>query len=110
MVRTIIPGMLLASWLIGLSQAQSQEQAYSVATNESTFTIFVGRSGALSGFGHEHIVAIKSFSGEAHVPSNALSRASLALEIDAGSLSVADKDITDKERGEIERAMKSKVG
>jgi len=109
MVRTIIPGLLLASWLIGLSQAQSQEHAYSVATNESTFTIFVGKSGALSGLGHEHIVAVKSFSGEAHIPSNALNRALFSLEIEAGSLFVTDEGITDKERMEIERTMKSKV-
>jgi polyisoprenoid-binding protein YceI len=109
MARTVTLGLLLAGWLIGLSQAQTQEQIYSVATNESAFTILVGKGGALSGLGHEHIVAVKSFSGEAHIPSNALDRASFALEIEAGSLSVADKGIADKERMEIERTMKSKV-
>ena|ERR1051326_3775668 len=107
--RTIILGLLLVSWQICRLPAQAQERAYRVATNESTLTIFVGKSGALSGLGHEHIVAIKSFSGEAHVLSNALSRASFTLEMDAGSLSVVDKNISDKDRVEIERAMKSKV-
>jgi len=100
---------LLAVWQYGLSQAQPLESVYSVATNESTLTIFVGKAGALRGLGHEHVVAVKSFSGEAHIPSNALNRASFAFEIETGSLSVADKGITEKERIEIERTMKSKV-
>jgi polyisoprenoid-binding protein YceI len=101
--------LLLASWQIGLSQAQAQAQAYSVATNESTLTILVGKAGALRGLGHEHVVAVKSFSGEAHISPNALNRASFALEIEAGSLSVADEGISDKDRMEIERSMKEKV-
>jgi polyisoprenoid-binding protein YceI len=109
MVRTAIPGLLLASWQFCWLPTQAQETVYRVATNESTLTIFVGKSGALSGLGHEHVVAIKSFSGEAHVPSNALGRSSFAVEMDADSLSVADKNISDKDRVEIERTMKSKV-
>jgi polyisoprenoid-binding protein YceI len=109
MARTITLSLLLASWQVLRSQAQTQERAYSVATNGSTLTIFVGKSGALKGLGHEHIVAVKSFSGEAHIPSNALGGASFALEIDAGSLSVIDEGISDKDRMEIESSMKSKV-
>jgi len=107
--RTVTIGLLLASWQIGLSQAQVQQTAYTVAPNESTLTILVGKAGALRGLGHEHVVAAKSFSGEAHIPSNALYRASFSFELDTGSLSVADEGISDKDRMEIERSMKEKV-
>jgi polyisoprenoid-binding protein YceI len=101
--------LLLATWQIGVSQAQAQQSAYTVTPNESTLTILVGKAGALRGLGHEHIVAVKSFSGEAHIPSNALNRATFAFELDTGSLSVADEGISDKDRMEIERNMKEKV-
>jgi polyisoprenoid-binding protein YceI len=101
--------LLLATWQIGLSQAPVQPSAYTVAPNESTLTILVGKAGALRGLGHEHVVAAKSFSGKASIPSNALNRASFAFEIGAGSLSVADEGISDKDRLEIERSMKEKV-
>jgi polyisoprenoid-binding protein YceI len=102
-------GLLLASWQIGLCQAQVQQSTYSVVPNESTLTILVGKAGALRGLGHEHVVAARSFSGEAHIPANALNRASFAFELDTGSLSVADQGISDKDRMEIERSMKEKV-
>jgi polyisoprenoid-binding protein YceI len=43
------------------------------------------------------------------VPAAGVSQASLELEVEAGSLAVVDKGISDKERAEIQKAMETEV-
>jgi polyisoprenoid-binding protein YceI len=59
--------------------------------------------------GHEHIVAVKSFTGEVRMSPDEMSRTSFVLEANANALAVVDEGISDKERKEIQSAMESKV-
>jgi polyisoprenoid-binding protein YceI len=89
--------------------AQAEERTYSIVPSQSALTILVGKAGALSGLGHEHLIAAKAFTGRAVLPMNEVSRASFVIELDAASLSVRDKGISDKDRTQIQSAMQTKV-
>src|SRR5262245_46145440 len=83
----LLPGLSL------LSPAQAESGNYSVVVTQSTFTILVGKAGALSAFGHEHVIAVKSYSGRIRVSADDLSKATFELEVETKSLTVADKGI-----------------
>jgi polyisoprenoid-binding protein YceI len=81
---------------------------YVLDTRSSQFTVQVFAGGLLSAFGHSPTIAIRDFSGEAEVNPEDPAQSSLRLSIEAASLSVRD-DISDKDRGEIERTMRQEV-
>src|SRR5919204_2893161 len=83
------------------SAAPMQARTYSILASQSTFTVFVGKAGFLGGLGHDHTIAVRSFSGRVQVPAGGVSQASLELEVETKSLAVADKGINGKERAEI---------
>ena len=105
---TIILGVLLAI-LRTQSPAQAEATAYSIVPSQSTLTILVGKAGALSGLGHEHVIGGKTFNGRALLPANGISGASFAFELDSASLAVLDEGISDKDRAQIRSAMQTKV-
>ena len=98
----------MANWQLWLLSAQAQERIYSV-DSPSSITIFVGRAGVLSGLGHEHVVAVSLFSGEARIALDNPNRSFFRVEANADALSVVDKGISEKDRNEIQSAMESKV-
>lgn len=67
---------------------------------------FVG--GLLSGFGHNHNIAIQGISGEAQFTDGTVAPASLHLKIQADSLSVTDK-VSTNDRQTIEKTMSDEV-
>jgi len=89
--------------------AQAQARPYSIIASESTFIVLVGKAGLFSALGHDHTIAVKSFSGRVHVPASGINQASLEFEVETTSLTVADQGISDKERAEIQEAMQTAV-
>lgn len=81
---------------------------YKLDAESSTFTVQAFAAGFLSGFGHNPIIGIRDFSGEAQFSPETLENAGLRLEIKAQSLTVLD-DIKEKDRREIERTMHDDV-
>jgi polyisoprenoid-binding protein YceI len=81
---------------------------YVINTSASQFTAQVFSGGILSAFGHSPTIAIRDFSGEAHVNPDEPERSSLTITIRADALAVKD-DISDKDRREIERTMKQEI-
>jgi polyisoprenoid-binding protein YceI len=81
---------------------------YHIDPRASTFHVRAFATGMLSAFAHSPTIAIRDYSGEAQISPDALDSASLQLHIKATSLTVAD-DISDKDRGEIERQMYADV-
>jgi polyisoprenoid-binding protein YceI len=77
---------------------------YLLDAKRSKFTVRAFAAGLLSAFGHNPIVAIPDFEGEATVDSDALEKSSLHLVIRAASLSVVN-DMSDKDRNEMSRRM-----
>jgi polyisoprenoid-binding protein YceI len=81
---------------------------YVTDARASQFTVQVFAGGLLSSFGHNPTLAIRDFAGEAEVNPEEVERSSLKLTIQAASLTVRD-DISGKDRGEMERAMREEV-
>ncbi|MDQ3013799.1 MAG: YceI family protein [Acidobacteriota bacterium] len=81
---------------------------YQLDAGQSRFTVQAFASGLLSGLGHNPIIGIRDFTGEAQCAPGTLANASLRLAINPGSLIVLD-DIKEKDRQEIERAMHNDV-
>ena len=77
---------------------------YQIDARASTFKVRAFATGLLSAFGHSPTIRIGEFSGTAEINPDNLESASLLLRIKAASLTVAD-DISDKDRGEIQRQM-----
>lgn len=109
-IATIILSLLLVNLTSGRSSSVPvQARVYTIVAAQSTFTVLVGKAGLFSGLGHDHTIAVKSFSGRAQVPANGIAQASLEFEVETKSLTVADQGISDKERGEIQKAMETDV-
>lgn len=81
---------------------------YVADARASEFTVQVFSGGLLSAFGHSPKIAIRSFSLEADLNPDDISQSSLKFTIKADSLVVRD-DISDKDRREIERAMRAEI-
>jgi polyisoprenoid-binding protein YceI len=81
---------------------------YLIESGVSRFTVRGVASGLLSGLGHNPVVAIPDFAGDARWDPDAPQKASLRLKIRAASLTVQN-DIGDKDRREMERVMREEV-
>ena len=76
-------------------------QRHNIDAQKSTLTIHVGKTGAFSGFGHEHEVRAPIHSGTADTGSHP----AVEIHVDARQLRVIDKDASEKERGEVQNTM-----
>jgi polyisoprenoid-binding protein YceI len=81
---------------------------YVIEAGISRFTVRGFAGGLLSGLGHNPVVAIRDFTGDAHWDPEEPQKASLRLRIRAASLAVQN-DISDKDRREMERVMREEV-
>ncbi len=95
MIRTVFLAAALACAL-GVSAQQRN-----IDTQNSTLTIHVGKTGFLSGLGHEHVVSAPIQSGTADTGSNP----SVEVHVDAGALRVIGKDDSDNDRAEVQKTM-----
>ena len=90
------------------SGARTQVVHYQFDPAASTFTVQAFSEGLLSAFGHDPIIAVKDFSGEAEFVNGTFADASLKLTIQAMSL-VVTNNIKEKDRLDIERTMHMEV-
>jgi polyisoprenoid-binding protein YceI len=81
---------------------------YHIDAGQSNFMVHAFVGGLLSGFGHNHNIAIKDVSGETQFTDGTVTPASLQLKVRADSLSVTDK-VSDSDRQTIERTMRDEV-
>ncbi len=81
---------------------------YAIEAGMSRFTVRGFAGGLLSGLGHNPVVAIPDFTGEARWDPDRPEKASLRLRIRAASLAVQN-EISDKDRREMERVMREEV-
>lgn len=82
---------------------------YLLKVDGSRFTVQAFAEGMFSAFGHDPVIAIRDFTGEARcAQEGSLEGASVKMIIKADSLTVAD-GVSDKDRREIERAMHEEV-
>ncbi len=81
---------------------------YRLAPEQSRFTVQAFAEGLFSAFGHDPVIAIRDFSGEAKFVPGTLEGASLNLRVNADSLAVAG-GVKETDRDEIERVMREEV-
>ncbi len=81
---------------------------YQIDADQSHFVVHAFVGGLLSGFGHNHNIAIQGISGEAQFTDVTVAPASLHMKIRADSLSVIDK-VSAKDRQSIEQTMREEV-
>jgi len=76
-------------------------QQHNIDTQKSTLTIYVGKTGAFSGLGHEHEVRAPIESGTADTGAHP----AVEMRVDARALRVLDKDASEKDRAEVQKTM-----
>lgn len=81
---------------------------YRLDAGQSRFTVQAFAEGLFSSFGHNPVIAIRDFEGEAECAPDTLDAAKLRVKVKADSLAVAD-DIKEKDRHEIEQMMREQV-
>jgi polyisoprenoid-binding protein YceI len=81
---------------------------YRLSAGESRFTVQAFAEGLFSSFGHDPIIAIRDFAGEAECAPDTLEAAKLRVTVKAASLAVAG-NVSEKDRLEIERMMHEQV-
>ena len=96
MSRTMF--LAAASLVCGLGVSAQQ---HNIDTQKSTLTIHVGKTGELSGLGHEHEVRAPIHSGTADTGSHP----GVEIHVNARELRVIDKIDSDKDRAEVQKTM-----
>jgi polyisoprenoid-binding protein YceI len=76
-------------------------QQHNIDPQKSTLTIHVGKTGALSGLGHEHEVRAPIHSGTADTGSHPV----VEIHVNASELRVIDKGDSEKDRAEVQKTM-----
>jgi polyisoprenoid-binding protein YceI len=97
--------LLLAVFAVG----QSRPRTYTIVPSESSFRVFVGKSGLFSALAHNHEIGVKSFSGRVVVPAAGAGAGSLEMEVDAPSLDVLDKEPSEEDKKKIFNSMHNEV-
>jgi polyisoprenoid-binding protein YceI len=90
-----------------IGNPQNVAVRYVIDSRVSRFTVQAFAGGLFSALGHNPVIAIPDFSGEAQIPED-LEQSSLLLTIEAASLRVVS-DMSDKDRLEVERVMHERV-
>jgi polyisoprenoid-binding protein YceI len=78
---------------------------YRIDASRSRFSVQGSADGLLSMFGHDPLIAIRGFGGDARFVPGTLEAASLLMLVQAASLAVVNK-VSDRDRREMERAMR----
>jgi len=88
---------------------QSKARTYTIVPSESSFWVFAGKSGLFSALAYDHEIGVKSFSGRVVVPEAGASGGALELDVEAKSLAVLDKKVSEEDRKKIFDAMHNEV-
>lgn len=82
---------------------------YVINTSQSRFVVRAYRGGLLWFLGHDHIFAVREFTGEAQVTAGSLTPASLLIRIKADSLAETQAKFTEQEKKMINEATHKQV-
>jgi polyisoprenoid-binding protein YceI len=84
------------------------EGRYKVNASQSKFNVKAFAGGLLSALAHDHLIAIRDFTGDVRFTYGTVEPASLELNIKAASLTLLDK-VSDSDRQKIENTMRTEV-
>jgi polyisoprenoid-binding protein YceI len=98
----------VSGWLPTLARiAVEQPRSYRIDPARSKLAVNVYKAGFLKAFGHDHLIAVKEYTGEVVVSSNAPDQASVRLEFVTDSFTVLDPDLKPDDRAKVQKDMKS---
>ena len=100
MIRVMQRTLALLAALLLPTALGAADTPKSIATDQSTLTVRVFKSGLFSAFGHEHEITAPIQQG-----SFTEQNPSVELRVDSRTLRVMDKDVSDKDRAEIQQTM-----
>jgi polyisoprenoid-binding protein YceI len=111
MIKTINQIAAAVALAIPLSGAMTVQESrtYTIVPSESSFWVFAGKAGLFSALAHDHEIGVKSFSGKVTIPQAGASGGSLEMDIDAKSLAVLDKKVSEEDRKKIFDSMHNEV-
>jgi polyisoprenoid-binding protein YceI len=101
--------LIAALALFTLPVTAQKARTYTIVPGESSFWVFVPKTGLLSGLAHDHEIGVKSFTGKIVVPEAGASSGSLELNVDATSLAVLDKKPSEEDKKKIYNSMHNEV-
>jgi polyisoprenoid-binding protein YceI len=97
--------LALLAMLACYSPSAAAQTSYTFDASHSSIEINVYKEGLFSAFAHNHLIATKNFSGSVQLDSNRIENSSVALRVDAKSLTVIDPGASDKDRQQIQTTM-----
>ena len=98
--------LAIAMLITATAAAQQPSGAlYGIVGASSKIQVGVFREGLLKAFGHDHLIAAKSFSGTVRFNADKVEESSLALDIEAKSLTVLDPGEAEKDRRDVQATM-----
>jgi polyisoprenoid-binding protein YceI len=89
--------------------ASPQKVTFQLDSSRSHFEVLTSSSGLFRAFGHDHIIAVKDFSGTVELDPSALDRSALHMRVKASSLALSGAKVSEKDRKEIEGTMRNQV-
>jgi polyisoprenoid-binding protein YceI len=95
--------------LFGFATPVPEPVAYRVVAEESRMTVHVGTAGLFKVFGHEHNIQVKGIAGRVEWNPEAPASSRFTLEVDAASLTVADEELSEKDRAQVQSDMETKA-
>lgn len=108
-IRQITFLLALMVPLVLAAQPQNKLRTYTIVSGESSFWVFVPKTGLLSGLAHDHEIGVKVFSGKITVPESGAGNGSLEMDVDATSLTVLDKKPSEDDKKKIYNSMHNEV-
>jgi polyisoprenoid-binding protein YceI len=103
-------GAIMLTWIaLTLRLMAPAPVTYLVVTEESRMTVHVGTAGLFKMFGHEHDIEVRGLTGRVDWEPEAPESSRFKLEIDAASLTVADEELSEKDRAQIQSDMETKA-
>lgn len=91
-----------------MPEAATEVARYRLDAGASTFNVQAFAEGLFSAFGHDPVIGVKEFEGEASFAPGTFENASVRLAVKTNSLRVVN-DVKEKDRQEIERMMREEV-
>ena len=105
-VTLVLAGTLSAAWNGAVPGTHAQEKGrYNVDGPGSKVEIHVFKEGAFKMFGHDHLVAAKDISGEAHFDEQKIENARVSLKIATHSIRVVDPGESENDRQQVQATM-----
>jgi polyisoprenoid-binding protein YceI len=95
--------------LILLGLVPGDTTSYRVVSGESRMTVRVGTAGLFKMFGHEHEIDVRELAGQVDWDPDAPESSRFRLEVEASSLTVADQELSEKDRAQVQADMETKA-